>query len=150
MLRLPKLGGRRPRPDTLAAPQETPPDAAVILLVDDEMAVRQLFSLALRREGYGVVEASNGAEAVVVAQRLPRLDLVITDVVMPVMKGPEFAAALRNDRPDTPVLFVSGYLMGEDLGANAHTLMKPFLRQDLVRKVIEIIGPVQPAGPAAP
>lgn len=108
MLRLPRLGNRRSQADTLLPTNEAPPGAAVILLVDDEMAVRQLFSPALRREGYGVVEASIGAEPLLVAQQLPRLDLVITDVIMPAVKGPECSAALRADRPETPVLFVSG------------------------------------------
>jgi len=113
----------------------------VVLLVDDEPAVRNLFALALRREGYHVVEASNGVEALELATQLDHLDLVVTDIVMPVMKGPEFAMKLREARPDMKFVFVSGYLVSDDLGPNSTMLAKPFMRQDLVKKVFDVIGP---------
>lgn len=113
----------------------------VVLLVDDQPAIRTLFALALRREGYTVVEADNGADALDLAARLDQLDLVITDIVMPVMKGPEFARKLRETHPDMKFVFASGGPHGDDLGPNATVLAKPFVRQDLVNKVAELIGP---------
>ncbi len=130
-----------PKPEGPPAVGPIPPGATVVLLVDDEPAVRNLFALALSREGYHVLEAGNGAEALQVAAQLDAIDLVVTDIVMPVMKGPELAARLRERFPALPFVFVSGYLVSDDLGPNAHMLAKPFVRQDLVKKVLEAIGP---------
>ncbi len=141
MLRFPKFGSTKPEPDAPPTVDAGPPGATVVLLVDDEPAVRNLFALALRREGYHVVEANDGVEALVIAERLPNIDLVVTDIVMPKMKGPEMAARLRERRPELQFVFVSGYVVSDDLGPNAHMLAKPFMRQDLIRKVFDVIGP---------
>lgn len=117
-----------------------------MLLVDDEPAVRNLFALALRREGYHVIEAGNGVAALDIAARLDHIDLVVTDIVMPVMKGPEFAAKLRERLPDMKFIFVSGYLLTDALGPNAYPLAKPFMRQDLVKKVFDVVGPPAAVG----
>jgi two-component system cell cycle sensor histidine kinase/response regulator CckA len=126
-----------PQPSTSGMPAE----ATVVLLVEDEPAQRQLFAFALRREGYWVFEARNGAEALEVAQQIRRLDLVVSDVVMPVMKGPDMAVRLRERFPDVKVLFVSGFLFNEQLGAEARLMQKPFVRSDLLSQVTDLIGP---------
>jgi two-component system cell cycle sensor histidine kinase/response regulator CckA len=118
-----------------------PADGAVILLVEDEPAVRGLFALSLRKDGYFVLEASNGAEALNIVEQAGRVDLVVTDVVMPVMKGTELAVRLREKYPDLRFIFVSGYVVHENLGPNAVLLQKPFVRQDLVKKVSDVLGP---------
>ena len=118
-----------------------PDDGAVILLVEDEPAVRGLFALSLRRDGYFVLEAANGAEALDVVGAAGRVDLVVTDVVMPIMKGTELAKRLRETYPDLRFIFVSGYVVHDELGPNAVLLQKPFLREDLVRKVTDVLGP---------
>ena len=142
-MKFPRFGSSKPAPEEPQAlvADPGPAGATVVLMVDDEPAVRNLFALALRREGYHVVEASNGIEALGLAKQLRTLDLVVSDIVMPVMKGPEFAAKLREVRPDMKFVFVSGYLVSDDLGPNATMLAKPFMRQDLVNKVLEVIGP---------
>lgn len=141
-MKFPKFGSAKDTPAEAPPPVDPGPSGAtVVLLVDDEPAVRNLFALALRREGYHVVEAGNGVEALDAAGQLPQLDLVVTDIVMPIMKGPEFANKLRETRPDMKFVFVSGYLLSDDLGANAYLLAKPFMRQDLVKKVFDVIGP---------
>lgn len=147
MLKLPRFGAApRPKKEGLPPIDPVPPDATVLLLVEDEPAVRNLFTMALRREGYYVAEAQHGEEALAVAAQLPHIDLVVTDIVMPVMKGPEMARRLRAQHPDLKFVFVSGYLVSDDLGPNSHMLAKPFMRHDLVNKVIEIVGrPKQPA-----
>jgi two-component system cell cycle sensor histidine kinase/response regulator CckA len=144
-MKFPRFGSPKPTPDTPPPPvaDPGPPGATVVLLVDDEPAVRNLFALALRREGYHVVEAGNGVEALELAKQLDHLDLVVTDIVMPVMKGPEFAMKLREARPDMKFVFVSGYLVSDDLGPNSSMLAKPFMRQDLVKKVFDVIGPAK-------
>ena len=117
-----------------------PDDAIVILLVEDEPAVRGLFALSLKKDGYQVLEASNGAEALAVVEQTGQVDLVVTDVVMPVMKGTELAARLREQHPHLKFVFVSGYVIHENLGPNAVLLQKPFVRQELLRKVAEVLG----------
>jgi two-component system cell cycle sensor histidine kinase/response regulator CckA len=121
----------------------------VVLMVDDEPAQRQLFAVALRREGYLVLEARNGAEALDVAERAGHIDLVVSDVMMPLMKGPEMATRLRERFPSVRVLFVSGFLIEEDLGHDAHVMQKPFVRKDLLKSVVEIIGPARATTPPA-
>jgi two-component system cell cycle sensor histidine kinase/response regulator CckA len=118
-----------------------PEGAAIILLVEDEPAVRGLFALSLRKDGYFVLEAANGAEALAVVEQAGRVDLVVTDVVMPIMKGTELATRLRETYPDLRFIFVSGYVIHDHLGPNAVLLQKPFVRQDLVRKVADVLGP---------
>ena len=146
-MKFPIFGSSKPALEAAAPPVDSgPPGATVVLLVDDEPAVRNLFALALRREGYHVIEAGNGVEALDIAARLDHIDLVVTDIVMPVMTGPEFAAKLRERLPDMKFIFVSGYLLTDDLGPNAYPLAKPFMRQDLVKKVYDVVGPPAAVG----
>jgi CheY-like chemotaxis protein len=128
-------------PLTSVSATAVPADATVVLLVEDELAQRQLFAFALRREGYWVFEARNGAEALEVARQIRRVDLVVTDVVMPVMKGPDMAEQLRAQFPGVKVLFVSGFLFNEQLRSGARLMQKPFVRADLLRHVVELVGP---------
>ena len=80
--------------------------------MEDDEIVRKLTCQALRRYGYQVVEAANGSEALLAFERHPRtIPLVITDVVMPQISGPELAARLRQLRPEIQVLYISGYTM---------------------------------------
>lgn len=127
--------------DSVGSIGPLPESGAVILLVEDEPAVRGLFAVSLRKDGYFVLEASNGAEALAIVEQVGRVDLVVTDVVMPIMKGTELATRLRARYPHLRFIFVSGYVVHDELGPNAELLQKPFLRQDLVKKVVEILGP---------
>lgn len=113
---------------------------ATILLVEDEPAVKGLFSQALLREGYTVHEARNGVEALEVAKAIEHIDVLVTDVVMPYMKGPELARELRAKQEDLKVIFVSGYVAPGDLGPHQALLQKPFVRQQLIDKVKEVLG----------
>ena len=113
---------------------------ATILLVEDEPAVKGLFSQALNREGYTVHEARNGVEALEVMKGVDHIDVLVTDVVMPYMKGPELARQLLAKQPDLKVIFVSGYVAPGDLGPHQALLQKPFVRQQLIDKVKEVLG----------
>ena len=114
-----------------------------ILLVEDEAAVRQFASAALTRLGYRLVAVDNPAGAVAVPSS--DYDLLITDVVMPGMDGPQLVRALRIGRPDLPVLFVSGYsqVTAGSLGLDeprTALLSKPFNQAELAsaaRKVLD-------------
>ena len=95
----------------------------------------------LSRNGYGVIEAENGAEAPAVLRNShDSIDLVLTDVVMPRMSGPELVSTLRSQRPDLPVIFMSAYA-GERLSAQGvevaehEIIQKPFTSQTLLDKI---------------
>jgi signal transduction histidine kinase len=116
-----------------------------VLLVEDEPGVRELAATTLRDKGYTVLEASNGEEGLRTAQQHEgKFDLVLTDVVMPVMGGKEMADALLVAYPHTKVLFTSGYT--EDaLGLHGVLrpglvfLQKPYMTATLARKVREVL-----------
>ncbi|MGE3956652.1 MAG: PAS domain S-box protein [Vicinamibacterales bacterium] len=116
-----------------------------VLLVEDEDSVRKLARLALERNGYTVLAAGNAASALDVA-RTQRVDLLVTDVVMPGMRGPDLAQALRGIFPTLKVLFVSGYVQdaADRAGVSgSNFLMKPFTLKEFADKVRGILdGPV--------
>ncbi len=121
-------------PDKTSAPLET------ILLVEDEPAVRQLFAQALSRAGYSVHEARNGQEALKVFERHGEvIDLLVTDMRMPYMGGAELAHHLRGRRRSLKLLCISGYPGSLDPDLSSDFLAKPFSRDDLLRKVRELL-----------
>jgi two-component system cell cycle sensor histidine kinase/response regulator CckA len=124
------------------------PSAQKILVVEDEPAIRDLVALLLRDSGYKVSEAESAAQAVnmVGADRDSAPDLLIADVVMPGISGPDLAALLSGVRPDMRVLYVSGYT--EDivyrhgiLQPGTPLLRKPFTADSLLQKVYEVLNP---------
>jgi two-component system, cell cycle sensor histidine kinase and response regulator CckA len=123
-----------------------PRGTETVLLVEDERPVRAVTLRILRAQGYCVLEAGDGAEALALAQRHPGpIHLLLADVVMPRMGGIELAERLRALRPETRVLHVSGYVDraiwdGPVPAAGAAFLQKPFLPETLVRKVREVLG----------
>jgi two-component system cell cycle sensor histidine kinase/response regulator CckA len=124
---------------------QPPRGSETVLLAEDEAAVRHLAERILGELGYTVLAASNGEEALRVASAhgLERIDLVLTDVVMPVMGGTELVERLRARRADLRVLFMSGYTgtAGVDrfLDADAGFLQKPFTLDVLTHKVREVL-----------
>lgn len=110
-----------------------------ILLVEDEPAVRQLFSMALSRAGYCVHEARNGQEALkVFDQHGESIDLLLTDMRMPFMGGAELARNLRSRRRTLKLLCISGYA-GTETEFAEDFLAKPFSRDALLAKVREVL-----------
>ena len=115
--------------------------APTILVVDDENTVRHVVGRMLRAEGFALVEATDGREALqVVQQREHPPDLILTDVVMPLLNGGELASRVRAIQPDQRVLLMSAYAL-EDLrqrGLYPEELpfvQKPFTADQLVRAV---------------
>ncbi len=120
-----------------------------LLIVENEPAIRNLLQVALRRNGYTVLAAESGREALeIVRKHDDTIHLVITDVVMPDMDGPELVRQLSTIRPDTQTLFMSGYMddtLGERgiLSTNANFIQKPFSPRTIAQKVRDILDGVQ-------
>ena len=110
-----------------------------VLVVDDEMPLRHYMARVMVDDGYHVLMAADGMEALAMVDRSdPRVDLVITDVSMPLMNGPELAAQLATQLLPPPVLFVSG---GPGLtDVPGPMLQKPFLPADLSAMVRSLIN----------
>lgn len=127
-----------------------------VLVVEDEETIRSLVRGILEKHGYTVLEANGGVEGLAICQQHPHtIHLVLTDVVMPQMSGSELAGKLASLRPETKVLFMSGYTnkaIGQDglLDRNTAFIEKPFTPQALARKVREVLdAPAQPSVDAA-
>ncbi|HMD69759.1 MAG TPA: PAS domain S-box protein [Bryobacteraceae bacterium] len=147
---LPRLGAGSVREETEVRPQAEG-GSETILVVEDQDSVRFFTTDALNRHGYRVLESSNGDEAIAVARRHPgRLDMLLTDVVLPGMNGKELSERLRKTRPDLKVLFISGYTADviADHGVldrGVEFLRKPFSPEELAAKVRDVL-----ADPSAP
>jgi CheY-like chemotaxis protein len=132
-----------------AAKAEVPVDVPgheTVLVVEDDAIVRRVIVRGLRRLGYRVLEASNGAEAIALATQHGAVDIVVTDVVMPVMSGHDFAERLRAVQPEVAVLFVSGYtastiLHHGVLDAGVEFLAKPFSTSVLHARIRALLDP---------
>ena len=117
-----------------------------ILLVEDQIEVRTVTRRILANQGYQVLEAQNGAEALfVLTNHIGRIDLLLTDAVMPVMSGADLVRAVRSRLPDLPVVIISGYTDDEyswqgTTDANATFLHKPFKAGRLLRAIRGALG----------
>ncbi len=116
-----------------------------VLLVEDEDMVRKVVRRMLLHQGYNVIEASNGKEALALALEDPaRISLVLTDVMMPLMGGPELARQLWAKFPKLKIIFLSGYApdtmsLDSALPAGAILIEKPFAIEKLATKVREVL-----------
>jgi CheY-like chemotaxis protein len=132
-----------------------PRGCETLLLAEDEAAVRESTREFLSLNGYIVLEAKNGIEALALAQSYAGpIHLMITDVVMPQMGGARLAGELASDRPDMKVLFVSGYAEATfqhhgEIDVTTRFLQKPFSLKTLARKIREIIDEAKPVLAAA-
>jgi CheY-like chemotaxis protein len=119
--------------------------SATILVVEDADDLREITALILTRDGYRVITASNGPEALeVMKNREARFDLLLTDVVMPLMQGRELAERIAAMQPDIRILYMSGYAqpilgLGGTLDEGVLLLEKPFTEPALLAKVEEAL-----------
>jgi CheY-like chemotaxis protein len=128
----------------------TPGGSETLLLVEDEAIVREMTREIMEQHGYTVLVASTGAEALEVARRYDgEISLLLTDMVMPGMSGPELWEQVRQMRPETRVMFVSGYSDDQLVRGRGATrgdfMQKPFSTAALARKVREVLD--RPNGP---
>ena len=142
---------------TLPAVAEARPDqpeggTETILLVEDLPEVRALARMMLTRHGYDVIEAASGLAALeIVKTREAPIDLLLTDVLMPVLGGQDLAREVVTIRPNVRVLFASGYtddvLVDRDvLQPGAELIQKPFTRDSLLQKVRSVLDSPRPLG----
>jgi len=142
---LPKVEGLVPA-DRSSWPNTTPPRGVeTILLVEDQDGIRDLARPFLENMGYKVLEASDGEAALQIAQQYKgEINLLLTDIVMPKMGGPELAQRLATLRPEMRVLYMSGYAeyataSADNLHHDEFRLQKPFSMDALARKVREVL-----------
>jgi len=132
-------------PVRLLEPASSGRGGETVLLVEDEHPVRRMTKMALERCGYNVLEAVNGEHALEVATNArTRIDLLLTDLIMPLMSGRELAEKLTERRPDIGVLFMSGYSDDEQIHQTIETtrtafLQKPFLIADLQQQIRSVL-----------
>jgi CheY-like chemotaxis protein len=108
-----------------------------VLVVDDQDVVRDVIRLALEGVGYTVLDVASPLEAIALARADARIDLLVTDVVMPEMDAFELAQRITAVLPEVRVLFTSGYT---DAAAEGPFIQKPFTPAELVQKVSSVLA----------
>ena len=142
---LPRYLGNEPPAASKVDRRRLPGGTETLLLVEDEAAVRSSARRLLERQGYTVLEARHGADALRIVEESGRpIDLVVTDLVMPEMGGKELAERLRVHRPGLKILFMSGYTekaIAADgvMPPNTGFVEKPFTVEQLMRRLREIL-----------
>jgi CheY-like chemotaxis protein len=141
---LPAADGVPEKTDRVTGEAPTSAGSERVLVVDDRDVVRNLARDVLEASGFGVTAVAGGREALNAVATQEPFDLLLTDVVMPEMSGPELAFELRRHRPTVPVLYMSGYtddvLGADELSQEATAfLRKPFSNADLVGAVRDML-----------
>ena len=140
-LYFPRLDATGPLPEAEVPASLVTRGTETILYAEDETSVRTVATSVLERQGYRVLEAANGESALAISRAFPgRIDLLLTDVVMPGMSGRDLAEAMQRLRPGIRVMFASGYADDEALLGNVRKnaqmfLQKPFAALELARRV---------------
>jgi len=135
-----------PAPQAAVAAAAVGAGAATILLVEDEASIRSLVRKSLRREGYEVVDAGTTEDGIATARNVAgRIDLLITDVMVPLINGRALAEEIVRQHPAVKILFISGYsddavLESGTLPAGAAYLRKPFTLGAMLEKVRELLS----------
>ena len=118
----------------------TPAGGKTILVVEDAESFRLLVRELLEEEGYRVLDAASADAALGLLESGPAVDLVLTDIVMPKMSGPEFVKRLATSQPRARVVFMSGYSTSSmggvtTLDPGAHFVQKPFTMDQLLETI---------------
>ena len=141
-------------PDTMEAqPKEGDGRGGTILLVEDSDVVREVIVRMLEEDGFTVLPASCGEDALSISRRKDAsFDLLLTDIVMPEMSGVELADRLERERPDMLILFMTGYaeevVMNDGiLGKGRECIGKPFTLEQITKRVRKLLSPRPPPAP---
>jgi PAS domain S-box-containing protein len=137
---LPRVKAKKPATERPPKNEPAPAGIGTILLVEDEIALRQVTCEYLQSKGYEVIEAANGEIAMDFCRSHKKpIDVLVTDVVMPGSSGPDVARAVLEGRPGLHTIFISGYtdrsFGPELLGPNTAFFQKPFSLEELARKI---------------
>jgi signal transduction histidine kinase/CheY-like chemotaxis protein len=146
---LPASGESAPADAVATAEPRLVAGTGTVLLVEDDPSLRRLMREILTDAGHTVLEAANGEQGLSIAsQHKQRIDLLVTDVVMPGLSGPEMVEALQKERPDLMVLFMSGYdpKLDDEEGAPVNFLAKPFAPRAFSEKVGSLLAARKSAG----
>ena len=143
---LPRVLSQSSEVEAVETTQSLPATCATILLVEDDEGIRRLVAAVLRDQGYEVLAAADGVEALQMLQvRKSGCDLLITDVILPRMKAAVLVQGAKTMFPLIRVLYISGYagdmLVSHGVDAQAAYLQKPFLPQVLIERVAELLLP---------
>ena len=150
---LPRAAGVAAPGQRSVSPVEVPRGSAMVLVVEDEPAVREIAVAILGDLGYRVIEAADAEEGLrVFGQHTSQVDLLLTDVVLPgKLRGRELAERVLAIRPTVKVLYMSGYTENSivhhgRLDEGVHLISKPFKREQLARKVAEVLDVARDVG----
>ena len=125
--------------DVRISPKNRGDEIHTVLVVDDEDLVRKLLSGALQQAGFHVLEASSGYSAMAIADSYPNeIDVLLTDVVMPGITGPELALTLKGSRPDLKIVLMSGTPNMVDRHGFP-LIQKPFRTCDVIGKLHDVL-----------
>jgi CheY-like chemotaxis protein len=123
----------------------SPRGTETVLLVEDEVSILSMIANILEKQGYTVMSTESSVEAVELAASFNgRIDLLLTDVIMPKLNGKDLSAIIRKDRPDLRVIFMSGYtadvIHKSDIERiDGRFIQKPFSNEDLLKTIREIL-----------
>jgi hypothetical protein len=146
---LPLAGEDIPAPSTLKIRDSLTEGTETVLLAEDQLSIRKVIREALESKGYQVLEAYDREDALQIVARYPgRIDVLVTDIVMPQLRGTELARLVSKSHPGAVVIFISGY--SEEalietglLGQNETLIQKPFDPEILVTKIRELLDRAQ-------
>jgi two-component system, cell cycle sensor histidine kinase and response regulator CckA len=146
---LPRKAGLADPQPVSAPPRPSPTGVETVLVVEDEPTVRRLAVLGLRAHGYAVLEAADGAEAIEAATRVgTTIDVIVSDVMMPGMSGPELLNRLSTIAPQARAMLMSGHaestVLSPQTALRYAFLPKPFTPERLARKVREVLDASKP------
>ena len=141
---LPRVDGARIAAEEPVGPTAEEATSHTVLVVEDDESVRDLTRRLLRRKGYTVMVAANAEEAMRIVEETPSIDVMLTDVVMPGLSGPELTQQVLEKRPDLRVIFMSGYTDDAIVHHRAFDqgiafLPKPFTWKTLTEKVHDVL-----------
>ena len=125
-------------PEKVATTNTSPaPGHETLLLAEDEEGIRAMTRVYLESLGYKVLEAPNGTEALRISREYEQpIDLLVTDIVMPGMRGDDLASVIQKERPGIAALFISGYADTDKLGVKIPIIEKPFTFPELGKRCV--------------